>query len=541
MSSLLRTCAPLAGLLALAAPFAAQTPASLLQEGDTLIGIGGVTSLGVYGIDDARGWSAVVDTTFSDINRDIILLAYGTMTLREGMSLQQPAGAILDDFDGVDMTIEGHLAMTLRLRVPGQASLQEYLFWNLTPLANKGGPVSSPLVGAGTIWDGLNAVWANDANSVWVLGKIQNPIVPGIREDVLSRFDLDASGGVLDFEVLATKGQELVAFQNAPVNTLPLARTAYAFNGRGDALHVATTTVGSVVLLNLETSIAEEVGPSPVGRFWRSLGGAKVGLNDAGETVVAGLLDGDAASDFLIVKNGAKFVQEGDVLPELSPSPIGEGGTAPVRIANSGDVFWRASASGAVAFMRNQTPIVRQGSTRLGAALVTVVETGDDAFEISPNGRYFVGRVTLETGSSAFAYVDLGLILPIPGCHGNPGRLRVSAGAARVGASLTFELDQGHLAGALTRINFATRARVPGSECGVLGLLGESLLSPAHRVGSLLGPPWSGAGPVSVSVAIPSDLALIDATLFAQGSFRRPGSRLDVTLTNALRLEIGAP
>lgn len=85
-----------------------------------------------------------------------------------------------------------------------------------------------------------------------------------------------------------------------------------------------------------------------------------------------------------------------------------------------------------------------------------------------------------------------------------------------------------------------SRSVANGAGCGVVRPFGELLISPAHRLGSLTLPPWNGSQPSTLVVPIPPDPALVDQVFFAQGVFQTPTSPR-FTLTNALRIEIGAP
>jgi len=523
---------------------AAQTDHPVVETGDTILGMGSMTSLDMVNVNDAKMWTALIDTTFSDTGQDGCLLRSGFVTMREGMFFPNPVGSSVDEFDSIDINGKGDLGLCLRARIPGLGGAQEALAWNLKFIALVGDPFVSPFVPAGTKWDSFDIVRVNDRNMLLTAGEVkapqgQNPQ----RRDALVRYQLDAQGNVLDTTVFGVRSQPVPALPGATFLTLLTPENAYAMNNLGDFIVYATTTGGNGIFFDMTVALAMEGDVSSVGRTWALLNSARVALNDRGDFVLSGTLTGDAASDYLIEKNGEKFVQEGDVLPELSSQPIAGGSNAPVYIGNNGDVFWRANVAGTTtdAFMRNQTPIVVSGSTLVDGKLVTAISATDTGFAASPNGRFFVCSASVAEVGDAVIFVDFGLVLELPGCSGNPGKLTLASGAARVGQQLEFAMDDGHVPGAIARINFSTRQRVPNSDCGVVGPFGESLIDPTRRVGSLFPPPWDGANPSKVRIAIPSDIALVDAVLFAQGQFRRPGSLRDVTLTNALRIEIGSP
>jgi hypothetical protein len=527
------------GLLAGAAPATPQEPRAALKEGDVLIGIGAVEALDTLHLNDRKLWTTVVVSTFSNPDLDVVLLSGGFVTLREGMLLPSPKGAVLDELEYVQINNKGDLASTMRVRFPGTPSGRESVLWNTKVINFASEAYSSALVPSGSTLNGFDVIKINENNQLLVAGEVRSPGNPSIR-DILFFYQLDAQGNLISRTELATRLSTLDAMGGQQLGTIPATGGSYAFNDDGEFLWNPTSTLLiNAVMRNTDEVLAMDGEAAPIG-FWETLNSAKVALNDKGDYAYTGTLAADADRNFLIVKNGQKFVQEGDILPDLSDQPIGGGSPAPIVLTNSGDVFWRTTAGGIDAFMRNTTPIVRLNQVIDGAAVIKL-ENDASSFAASKNGRFFVGNVDLAGIGDALVLVDFGLVLELPGCVGNPGALRQSGGAARVGQTLTLAMDNGHVLGALPKINFSSRQRIPGSECGIVGPRGESLISPAHRVGSILLAPWDGASPSEVSLAIPPDVALIDGVLFAQGNFRRPGSATDITLTNGLRIEIGAP
>jgi len=282
---------------------------------------------------------------------------------------------------------------------------------------------------------------------------------------------------------------------------------------------------------------------SVVGRNWRTLDLTKVALNDFGDYVVTGALEG-SVNTYLIEKNGEKFVQSGDVVPGYSASPIAAGRAGPIYIANTGDVFWRAeTAAGESTYMRNFQPIVKAGTTEVDGNLVEELPPNEHSFKISPNGRFLLGRIqTLQTVGESSVLVDFGLVVEVPGCHGNPGQLFKVMGEARLGETLQLAMDEGQEPGVIPVISFATQPRVPGSDCGVVTPSGELLISTGHRIANRVLPTWNG-NPTAVNVPIPNEPALVNLKLWAQGFFRDVnGSSGEVTrMTNGLLIEVGPP
>lgn len=218
---------------------------------------------------------------------------------------------------------------------------------------------------------------------------------------------------------------------------------------------------------------------APSGAFLGTFQGA---LNDFGDHVYTGALETPDNRD-VIVKNDTVFVRKGGVLPALAPAAVGDRAPAPILLTNSGDVFWftKIDVENDTGLLRNHEVLVRRGVTRIGGELVTAISSVDGSFVVSPDGRYWIARVTLGE-RDALAWIDFGLVVPLPGCAGNAGKLTLASGQARAGAHLEFALDAGPAAGARAFLAFSARAARPTSSCGLPTTVGELLLSPADRV-----------------------------------------------------------
>jgi len=138
----------------------------------------------------------------------------------------------------------------------------------------------------------------------------------------------------------------------------------------------------------------------------------------------------------------------------------------------------------------------------------------------------------------------------------NPPRsLTIAAGAAAIGQTLTFALDNPvgtQTSGTHTLLNialapdeeFPSGDLLPGWGMAGAGAAGELLLSysngnpAAHRAG----PDWSGPGTLAlIPLAIPADPRLIGLTVYVQGLLYDPSASHGVRfgLTNALRFQLG--
>ena len=531
------------GLAVLGSSAPAQTRRVLLEEGGPVLGMGSILQidhLRTLRITDRRFCTSLVTTNGGTGESDCVDQRTAYVTLREGMLLGQPAGTTIVEFRALELNRQGNLVQSIRLRLPppNQSTVRNALAWNLNVIAQQQNFITATNAPGQSKYESFDFVELNDRNVLIASGDILAPS----RKDAILSWQLDDLGNVVSHTIFAMDDMAIDAMGGALVRSFGTSEGNYDINERGDVLCFVGTSLGNAVLLNLTTPVAREFTPTSIPfRDWSVLGTGRCAINDLGDYVVSGTTTG-ATTAYLIEKNGQKFVMQGDVLPAFSPNPIGAGSNAPIVIANTGDVFWRAVELGSAtneAFMRNHEPIVRVGDRTLEGDVITDLELSDASFAVSPNGRFFVGAVDL-ADQDALVFVDLGLVLPLSGCLGNPGKLELASGAARVGQNMVFSMDDGHVTGALCRINFSTRRSLPSSECGLNTPFGEWMISGSHRVGSLFPPPWNGVDPTLVGTTVPPDPVLVDAVFFAQGIFRKAGTA-NITFTNALRIEIGAP
>jgi hypothetical protein len=179
------------------------------------------------------------------------------------------------------------------------------------------------------------------------------------------------------------------------------------------------------------TKLAGEGEASPVsGRNWLSLGSTSVGINNVGGYVYSGQLDGDTATDLVIIKDGGVFRQEGDAAPVPGTFTLeGFGTSRIVDIADNGRVVWYGDWNDAdttrdTGLFVDGELLVQEGVTQVqtagfGTLTVRTVASGQDAYAISQNGRYIIAEVVLDDGGTlrdAALLIDLG---GEPSCYAN--------------------------------------------------------------------------------------------------------------------------
>jgi len=300
----------------------------------------------------------------------------------------------------------------------------------------------------------------------------------------------------------------------------------------------------------METILAQVGQPSPVnGLVWKYLDRIpRTSINDFGDYVFTGSTqhptdpDPDAAL-YVIIKNGDVFAKEGDLVGSFT-EPMGKGSLNPVLITNSGDVYWywQNEAGTESALMRNDQAILQENVTQVVGNLVVDIPTQDN-FRVSHDGRFWIGRVDMQNLGETLFLADFGLVVPIPGCHANPGRLTLVEGMAVAGDHLLLAMDNGQAPGVAPILFFSTAPRISPSPCGTMTPFGELLIGLRSRFLRLVLPIWDGTNPSLIDLSIPKDIALVDAEFYLQGMF----VDIDATPaenfrpTNGMRVQIGAP
>lgn len=518
-----------------------QSTETLIQENETVIGLGGMQNLSNVAVNDSKTWMTLLSTTFADATRDGCILSNGFVSMREGTQLISPAGSILDEWASLSLNDRGDVGMVIQTK-PVTGPVVDGAYWNLVMVAIKDQVIVSPLLGVGADWDTFQVAKLNDNNQLFIIGEVANPAVTRSRERTLVRYDLDDLGNILATTVLATEGMTVPAgLQLSGSACLGNNDHVFAANDRGDTIAYIAQDTTQALVINMETIVAQTGQPSPVGANWRVLTLARVAINNSGEYVIAGSVGNASDLDgYLIVKNGQKFARSNEVLPEVGT--VGNGTQAPLYIANTGDVYWHVRGSNGDAFMRNLEVIVQSGRTVVENRLVTTVNGALNAFATSSNGRFFVGNVQLQTIGQAAVFADFGLVLELPGCRGNLGELSLASGMALVGGEFQLAMDEGQAPGAAATLFFSKRAFQSPAGCGVnLEGFGELFLAPPLGGDRAL-PFWDGTNPSLTTLRIPNKMALVDAVFFAQGLFFSPGHPTErFRLTNGLRIELGAP
>jgi hypothetical protein len=152
--------------------------------------------------------------------------------------------------------------------------------------------------------------------------------------------------------------------------------------------------------------------------------------------VFSGSLDGDSASNLLIVRNGEKFRQEGDTLPAIAPFTFTSFGTGPLSISQSGEVLWFGDWDDPdtdidTGLFVGDELLVQEGVTTIGGVVVDTLRGIESGYVLSESGDHVLFEAILADGTEGAYLIDrtLGTRYCSPGVansSGLPGVMRLT-------------------------------------------------------------------------------------------------------------------
>lgn len=385
---------------------------TLVIEGQDVPSVGLVTSIENLAVNDSGHWIVECDTDHPDGDADGVLIRDGVLYLRHGQSLLAPPGAAISSFDSVNINNAGHSGWNFFLdNTP--TSADSGIFLDAVLVLQEGTRSAAEEFSPETHYIGFFESRINAANDLMVMASVDDPFIPSTVDRAIVRIVPNPAGGIVGETVLAKEG-DILPGQSEPVADFLTGPHNLAFNNAGQVMYVADlsgdTARDNAIYVNF-TLVAQEGLPAPVaGRNWAGLGSAMVDLNDAGQFVHTGTLDGDAASNAVIVKSGGTIVrQEGDPFGTAAFTGFG---SAPVFLSNQGRVLWYGAwnepntASNEALFL-DDLILVREGSTQIDGVTVQTIRSGQDAFTMSDSGRYIVFEAVLADGREGAFQIEL--------------------------------------------------------------------------------------------------------------------------------------
>lgn len=393
------------------------TITQLVLEGDSVPGVGIVTRIDNLAVNNDGQWIVEADTN-APTDFDSVLIRDGKLYLREGDPIELPKGATIDSFDSVNLNNLGMSGWNFFLDGTMDIFDDSGIYLNTELVIQESDISTAKGFTPGTPYIGFfeATINNNDAPQLLLMASVDDPNIPSSVDRALVVVDLGAVAGFSETvifkegDILPGQTEMIADFQTGPHD--------FAFNDAGDVMFIADltgdTAVDGAIYLNSEL-LAQEGSASPVeGRNWLSLSVAVVELNNSGDHAFRGRLDGDTATDYLIVKNGAKLVQEGDILADTNGAPLTTlSSSGPLRLNDEGEAVWRGvwidpKLCEVVGLFKDESLLVQEGVTTDEGFLFESIIAGQDGISLSDNGRYMVFEADLPGGLNGAFMLDFG-------------------------------------------------------------------------------------------------------------------------------------
>ncbi len=398
------------------------TITTVVLEGDDVPDIGAVLDIDNVSVNNEGEWIVEAETDHVG-DCPNVLLRGGVMLLRQCGRLDEPEGAFIFDFGSVNINNSGNSGWEFDL-YSKVASQGVYLNTSLLLLEGDISTAKDFTPGTTYSWFFGTKINNNDPPQILLNAEVDDPNIPGSDDRALVIITPNADGpGVT--ETVVFKEGDILPGQTEPIISFANCFTGlYALNDAGDVMfgaRIEDPILLRVVYIN-GLLVAEEGGPSPIkGRNWNHLWvTASVDLNNRGDHVLIGGLDGDPQTSTLIARNGEKLVQEGDVLPGTNGAPIRPRSLFPVLINDPGQVLWLgqwdnpADDSVLRGLLLDLTFLVREGvPTKEGFVFKSLApDSFVQAFAMSDNGRYIIFEADLFDNTNGAFLIDFGAPCP---------------------------------------------------------------------------------------------------------------------------------
>ncbi|HMN97330.1 MAG TPA: hypothetical protein PKC43_06080 [Phycisphaerales bacterium] len=388
-----------------------------------------VTSIESLDVNNAGDWLLELATNApTAFNRLIVL--NGAIEYRKGFGFPAPVGGLISSFDSVRINNNAEIGWNLFFsELPSNADTG--VFFNDLLLIQEG-DLSQPTSGltVPSPYIGFFETRMNDNNEIFLVGTVDDPMIVSGVDRVLAWLDYDVVTNT-HVETILWKESDVLPGQSEAALDFGTGTENAAINNARQAffsVSLSGPTATNAALYRDAELIVQKGDESPIaGRTYTNIGtSTRVDMNASGDWVFVSNISGDAADNIVIVDGGGIVAQRGTQAPGTDPGTlINNFNSAPVRIDDSGNVFWYANLTGDAAtnqaLYRNGDLIVRKGVAVDGLTFTSLAgstATGGitKGFSISQDGRYMLFRGILDNGLRGAFLVTFG----DPPCGNSP-------------------------------------------------------------------------------------------------------------------------
>lgn len=383
---------------------------TLVEQGDTIVGVGDVTSIIDSATNNYGSWLVEVDTDAAQFT-DAVVLHNGAIYAQEGVAnsgFDAPVGGTFYDVVQMEVSDHGEVMLALRVTRADQTNTTVIAIDGQTVFECDATPAPAGVPALFTTWSDVWAVWMNNNGQLLVSGALKDGPNGAERLRALARFDLDGFGGVTSQTALAFE-TELLAGHDAHVQLFGTSRSAAALNDAGSALWIVddedTTTSGVAngccdTYLHIDgLPVIREGQPTGLGTdHWNSLHGSSFDMNDSGEWAGYFRTDHPSPGNKVLVKNGDTLLRRsGDPVPSsIAGTHTITELTGTVSVTKSGQVLWQCTWPGpGTALFRDNEVLLQKGVTTIDGDLVYGFNTNVDERSVSSDGTFITQELVV--------------------------------------------------------------------------------------------------------------------------------------------------
>lgn len=343
----------------------------------------------------------------------VVISGWGSLLLAEGQSLNAPAGASIRSFDSISRNGPGWGAFVLSLNGTGGANTDSGVFFHAQLVIQEGDLATAAGLSSNTPYLGWFETRINDQNQIMMMASVDDPAIAGTVDRAI--MIVDNPGGTHTETVIAKEGDQLIPgrfVEDFSTGTHSIAfrngsRVAFIADLDGDTLNDGAVFMHDGSAMQL---LAREGSPAPVaGRHWGEMLGASIDVDNHGNWLMRGDLDGSTNDDTVIVLNGTEVIaREGGLVPaSVGPFSFTGFGSGAVAVSDGGGVMYYAEWSDPdtsrnagifLASHEGSVLLVQKGVTQVDGVTLVSLSAQEHNFSISRNGISIVFEGTLADG-----------------------------------------------------------------------------------------------------------------------------------------------
>ncbi len=415
-----RACAAGVALAGLAGGVRAQTITELYHEGDTISMpdssvVGAATAFNGVSVNDGGSHLVEIDTDGAAAS-DVVVTRNFVVIAREGDPVAARSGVTATSFDSVHLNSSGNVAWNRTLAGTGSTSTDSALMFGQTLVLQESFVSLSPGFGNPTPYIGFFEVLTDDSNDFLVMASVDDPNLASTVDRAVVVFDYDPNQNTFVENVLIKEGDTPTGLAG-PITDFGTTFESMSRSSSGNHLMLTLEVsggTGDAVWLD-GSLVAREGDQSPIsGRNYRILNDVPIDVNNNGEYVIRAILDGDTASDTVILKNGTTVIaQEGGSVPGVPGFSFTGFGSGGVFIGDDGNVIWFGDwddpdTTRDRGIFRNNELVLQEGVTDVNGNTVVEILGVSDGYDASPSGRYVIVKVRYAASADGVVLIDFG-------------------------------------------------------------------------------------------------------------------------------------